>query len=304
MAEVVFVHGIGPVGQSAEDLLADWRTALVATLRGAEEHALAERLEGGGTDLAMAYYRHLFRPYDPADQWDVKLSPEQARTATEVGVGLLGGIEEHAGRERDRDEAARELTAFRTELGPAQGPPELLRLAVGGLARCGVVARAGFAALKTVLLRDLSQVAVYLDDEDVRERAVAALLELIGPDTRAVYAHSLGSVVAYEAVHRLEHPLPLLVTFGSPLGLRTIVRERLRPQPPAVPPTVKRWVNLADRDDFVVALLNLDRVFGDGTGVLEPTVKVTNPGFDAHAATKYLGHRQAVAPLVEALRGL
>ncbi|WP_380282664.1 hypothetical protein [Kitasatospora purpeofusca] len=302
MAEVVFVHGMGPIDQSADELLADWRTALAATLRREGEPALAERLEGGATDLAMAYYRHLFRPHDPADQWDVRLSGDQARTATDIGVGLLGGIEEHATRDRDRAEAARELAAFRADLGPAQGPPELLRLAVGGLARCGAVARAGFAAAKTVLLRNLSQVAAYLDDEDVRERAVAAVLDHVDADTRAVYAHSLGSVVAYEALHRLEHPLPLLVTFGSPLGLRTIVRERLRPQPPRVPPTVKRWVNLADRDDFVVALLHLDKVFGDATGVLEPTVKVANRGLDAHAAVKYLGQAPAAAPLAEVLR--
>lgn len=302
MAEVVLIHGMGPVGQTAEELLTDWREALAGSLRKAGEEFLAVELESGDRSVAMAYYRHLFLPYDPRDQWDVRLSLESAETAKSVGVGFLAGIEEHASDQRDREEAARELTAFQTDLGPAQGPPELLRLAVGSLARCGIVARAGFTAAKTVLLRNLSQVAAYLDDEDVRERAIGTLLAEIGPETRAVYAHSLGSVVAYEAVHRLSHPLPLLVTFGSPLGLRTIVRERLRPQPPRVPPTVKRWVNLADRDDFVVALLNLDKVFGEATGVLEPTRKVANRGLDSHAAVKYLGHEEAVMPLAEEFR--
>src|SRR6516225_8981118 len=50
------------------------------------------------------------------------------------------------------------------------------------------------------------------------------------------HRHSLGSVVAYEATQELEHPLPLLITLGSPLGLNTIVYQRLRPQPPSFPP--------------------------------------------------------------------
>jgi alpha-beta hydrolase superfamily lysophospholipase len=41
------------------------------------------------------------------------------------------------------------------------------------------------------------------------------VLELIGPETRLVIAHSLGSVVAYEALHRTERPVTLII-LGSP----------------------------------------------------------------------------------------
>jgi ATP-dependent exoDNAse (exonuclease V) alpha subunit len=60
-------------------------------------------------------------------------------------------------------------------------------------------------------------------------------------------------VVAYEAAQRMTQPLPLLLTLGSPLGLQTIVYQRLRPQPPGFPPKVRRWVNIADRNDFIAA---------------------------------------------------
>jgi hypothetical protein len=63
---------------------------------------------------------------------------------------------------------------------------------------------------------------------------------------------------------RLAQPLLLLVTLGSPLGLRTIVYEQLRPQPPGFPPQVARWVNIADRDDFVAAAPDLTRLFATG----------------------------------------
>ena len=72
--------------------------------------------------------------------------------------------------------------------------------------------------------------------------------------------HSLGSVVAYESAHRLTRPLPLLVTLGSPLGLRTIVNDRLRP-PPSFPLQVARWLNVADREDVVAAEPDLRPLF-------------------------------------------
>ncbi|MFD7441626.1 hypothetical protein [Streptomyces sp. NPDC059909] len=304
MAEVVLVHGIGPVDQPAEELHTEWVAAIADTLRAADEHALADGLAQGHVTTAMAYYRDLFKPYEPKDKWDDPLPESMAGTAQRVGEGFLLNVEEHAGDPADREEAARELAAFREQLGPEQGMAEVLRLTIGSLARCGVVARAGFAALKTVLLRNLAQVAAYLDDEAVRERAVAAVLTEIGPETKAVYAHSLGTVVAYEAIHRLERSqsLPLLVTFGSPLGLRTIVRERVRPQPPCAPEGLGRWVNVADRDDYIVASLELRKVLLGPHDVLEPTRRVSNPGLDAHPAVKYLGHRETVMPLVEALK--
>ncbi len=77
--------------------------------------------------------------------------------------------------------------------------------------------------------------ASYLTDEQVRAYALDKVAKLIDPDTRVLVGHSLGSVVAYEAAHRLAQPLPLLVTLGSPLGLRTIIYERLRPNRPASP---------------------------------------------------------------------
>jgi hypothetical protein len=58
----------------------------------------------------------------------------------------------------------------------------------------------------------------------------------------------------------MTQPLPLLVTLGSPLGLRTIVKDCLRP-PAAFPPRVGRWLNVADLDDFVAAEPDLRPLF-------------------------------------------
>ncbi|WP_284743911.1 hypothetical protein [Amycolatopsis sp. RTGN1] len=70
-----------------------------------------------------------------------------------------------------------------------------------------------------------------------------------------VVGHSLGSVVAYEALSA--HPdieVDVLVTIGSPLGLPKAVFNRLSPKPvtrPAPrPPGVRKWVNISDVGDL------------------------------------------------------
>jgi hypothetical protein len=129
------------------------------------------------------------------------------------------------------------------------------------------------------------------------------VLHLADDRTRVIVAHSLGSVVAYEACFRLRHSLPLLVTIGSPLGLANVVYQRLRPQPPVFPPLVRRWVNIADRNDVVAAEPDLRRFFGavPPEAVFE-AVAVTN-GKDAHKAESYLTAVEVGRAIGEALAG-
>ncbi|MER5730349.1 hypothetical protein ABT084_18780 [Streptomyces sp. NPDC002138] len=83
--------------------------------------------------------------------------------------------------------------------------------------------------------------------------AVAHVIRTERP--RVLIAHSLGSVVAYETLHA--HPdleVEVLVTVGSPLGLPTVTR-RLEPEPRegrgTRPKGIRRWMNIADKGDFV-----------------------------------------------------
>ncbi|MBN1171821.1 MAG: hypothetical protein JXA67_06565 [Micromonosporaceae bacterium] len=122
----------------------------------------------------------------------------------------------------------------------------------------------------------------------------------VGP--RVLIGHSLGSVVAYEYVrqHR-DAELPLLLTLGSPLGLR-VIRGSLgaleaspdsaaegRQRAPA------RWVNIYDPGDPVAC--------AGGLGSWWPHVadeQVDNGG-DAHAVTRYLCTRAVGRAVVSAL---
>ncbi len=98
----------------------------------------------------------------------------------------------------------------------------------------------GGLALRTLVF-DLKQVRRYLTDPELRAAARALVTHLIGPETQVVVGHSLGSVVAYEALHALgasdtsegskdgrAHRVRALVTLGSPLGIRNLIFDRLQ----------------------------------------------------------------------------
>ena len=151
--------------------------------------------------------------------------------------------------------------------------------------------------------RSLAQVTRYLTDDRIRSAALESVMKLVNANTEVLIGHSLGSVVAYEAAHLIERPLPLLVTLGSPLGLQTIVYQRLRPQPPIFPPKVQHWVNVAAEDDFIAAEPRLERLFGPSVpagAVLEGGYTVDN-GAEPHNANFYLGKAHVGKPVGETL---
>jgi hypothetical protein len=135
------------------------------------------------------------------------------------------------------------------------------------------------------------EVASYLTDEGRREKCRRAVAETIRRNgAKVVIAHSLGSVVAYEALWAdPDLRVDLLVTLGSPLGMRNVVFERLLPAPVngrgERPPGVGRWVNVADKDDIAAIPPALA---GSFTGV-DAEELVNLDWIDFHTAEKYLG---------------
>ncbi|MET7736531.1 hypothetical protein ABZT02_35015 [Streptomyces sp. NPDC005402] len=75
---------------------------------------------------------------------------------------------------------------------------------------------------------DPKQVRDCLTDPSLRAQALARVTDQIHTDTRVVVAHSLDSVVAYEALcARPGHQVRALVTIGSPLGIPNVNLHRL-----------------------------------------------------------------------------
>lgn len=307
MATIVLVHGIAQEQYSADTLEAAWLPALAGGVRTSGAHALADLLwrhrADGRIDTRMAYYGDLFLSAgaqggpssDPGDDVAAELTESLARA-------LLENAAAFAADPRDRTEAARRLGQLDPH-GEAQGARSALRPALNGLAALRWFAPLGVGVAGRTVWRALSQVTRYLGDERVRAEAQSRVRTQIGPDTRLVIGHSLGSVVAYEALHHCEHPVALL-TLGSPLGLRTVVYDLLRPAPPTVPVAVTRWDNLVDRDDLVAARVDLAELFpaAAGSTVLPVTAPLVDNGAKPHDATHYLT-KSEVGGIVSAVLG-
>jgi hypothetical protein len=237
----------------------------------------------------MAFYGDRFRIAGQQGVEPGVLTGGRAAIAEELALEWLHNAADST-RPRDAGNARMELAALADD-GQAQGPLAVVGRAVAALDRVPWLTRTGLAALG-LAVRALTQVTEYLSNPAVRDYALGKVRQHLGPDTRVLIGHSLGSVIAYEAAREHPHPLRLMVTLGSPLAL-SAVRTRLR-LPPAFPPTLGRWVNLADRDDVVAARPHLSRVFDVNRpvgAVFDSTYMVDN-GAQPHQAGFYLSNRQ------------
>lgn len=299
MASIVLIHGIGQQHASADTLEAQWLPALAGGLRVAGYEEAADQLwrlaHPGGLDARMVYYGDLFRTDgamgDAGEDVD-ELTDEQATFIDALAFEWLQAARDRGPTEEDRDEAATAIDsdADTADTGQAQGVRATARPVVNSLVRVPWFAQAGMGFAQRFVIRSLTQVTRYMTEQTLREQIQQRVSGVVGPDTRVIIGHSLGSVVAFEAAHRLDAPVPLLVTVGSPLGLRSIVYDRL-PVPAQVPAAVDAWWNLVDRDDLVAAAPDLARGFADPAGKLHSHWTLNN-GARPHDATRYLTQRQ------------
>ncbi|WP_461074906.1 lipase family protein [Streptomyces deserti] len=280
MARIVGVHGVGKQRLGAHTLLKDWEPALADGL----DRADGPKLASG--DLRMAFYGDLFRP---------------AGHTLAVGDPLFTASDVDEGDEGLESELLLEWWAACARTDPAVPPPgadTLTRSPRAVQTALRVLQHSRFFAEVSLraLVFDLKQVHRYLTDDVLRAAARSRVEELIGPDTRVVVAHSLGSVVAYEALcaRSEDHQVRTLVTLGSPLGMR-MVHDRLRPEPGAWPGTV-RWTNVVDEGDVVAAVRDLSLFFGTGVAG-----KVVHNGSHAHDATRYLTAKETGEAVAEGL---
>ena len=280
---VVCVHGIGKQLAGERSLLGEWLPALQDGLtRAGATGVLAD------AEVGMAFYGDLFRP--PGHSLAVG-NPQYRATDVEEGfeTELLQAWWTAAAAAEPQVVAPDADTLARTS-GSVQA-------ALRALSRSRFF---GGLALRTLVF-DLKQVRRYLTDPQLRAAARARVTGLIDADTQVVVGHSLGSVVAYEALQALRaagptadpdddrgHRVRALVTLGSPLGIRNLIFDRLQPPPtdgqgawPGGPSLV--WTNLADVEDVVALVKDLRPAFG-----VQIDGYVVHNGVHAHYARAYL----------------
>jgi hypothetical protein len=225
------VHGIlnyveGKTAAEAAQILAyRWQPDLAAGYR-------AAGLPGPVPVIAAPYFADLLRMDAQGASDDITALPAEIRPLAWSWMVALG-VPQH--------EVAQ---------GTAAKP---LRQGLDWLARRRGTAAGALARIMTAVLPEVYR---YQTRMAVREQARARVIEVIERHRpRVVVAHSLGSVVAWEALHtRPDLPIDLFVTLGSPLGLPELF-ESLQPAPVdrrgARPAGVGRWVNIADPGDLV-----------------------------------------------------
>jgi alpha/beta hydrolase family protein len=306
MSEIVLVHGIANEQRSADSLEGEWIPELAGGVRTAGHPELADRLwrvgQGPGTiETRMAFYGNLFLV--PGQQGGAPLTQDEYDLAVEIALDWLQHVAERSSEPRDRGAAEAEVAAQRGQLTNTQGLGAVAGSVIRTAAGIRWFAPFGMGFAQQFVRRSLRQVTRYLKDDDVRDQAIASVLDLVDERTRVIVGHSLGSVVAYEAALELDQPLPLLLTLGSPLGLENIVYRKLRRQPPPFPPQVRRWVNVADRDDFIAAVPDLAPLFTAGMpdGASFDVPQLVDNGAKPHTAAFYLTKAVVGQALAEAL---
>ncbi len=132
-----------------------------------------------------------------------------------------------------------------------------------------------------------------------------------------VIGHSLGSVIAFDALWELDHiehsraQVDLFLTFGSPLG-SNFVRKRMLgagyEHGRRVPGNIRTWVNLPAVGDHISLDKDFEQDFGEMLNadavheILQPTKPLYNlyrdeNGLNPHRAYGYLCHREAGAAI-------
>ncbi len=274
MARVVLVHGIGAQVSGEQVLIQQWLPALNSGLIRCGATVLEP------ADVVAGFYGDLFRPrgqflsvgepfYSPADVqagWEQEMLVAWWRAAAETDPAV-------------RPPGDQSLAST----------PVPVQMILHQLSRSRFFA----GAVPRVMIGNLKQVRRYLFEPELREQIRDRVRAVIESDTRVVVAHSLGSVVAYEALCAMPgHGVRTLVTLGSPLGIPNLIFDRLQPAAvdgvgawPGAGELV--WTNIADRGDVVALVKKLDPVFGR-----EFTHRVWDAVVDngamAHDASPYL----------------
>jgi hypothetical protein len=275
---IVGIHGINQHRRSPRELQELWSQAIWAGLA-AVGIELADK-----PVFVLVYYADLLEAHraewKAADdaQVDAIHEPEVAALIIEWVTALDAASSNRADQQS------------KGELAGVPPTPQSVQWAVQYLA-----ASPGLQGLGEEGVRRLARhLHAYLSYPEAREQIQRAVGDQAGPEPIDVLiGHSMGSVVAYEWLHRAAKPAGTLLTLGSPLGCAPVLR-RIVPAPPrpggqglkdelysAAGGT--RWVNAAGRYDPIAWPKRLAAIFGGQVRDIVVPVRV-----NAHSIRTYL----------------
>ena len=280
MARIVGIHGIAQQVRGPEVLQAAWLPAL----RDGMVLSGTELLDAD--DLEIAFYGDLFR----------------ARGGKAFGGPPYVATDVEEGFERELLEAWWAQAAGSDDNVPGPGTTTKLRTSKTVQRALNALSKSRFFAglSERLIIGSIKQVHAYMNDDSVRAEIQERVARSVTRDTAVLVGHSLGTVVAYEAA--CAHPDwdLALVTLGSPLGIRNLVFDRLRPRPEGdrgqFPVGAAAWTNIADTGDVVALAKRLEPLFGERVHDL-----LVNNGSKAHDISPYLTATQTGHAIAEGL---
>lgn len=203
--------------------------------------------------LVHGAFNELWGPHEIAARWVPALRDGLWHHGldidpAEVGVCFYGDLFRRDPEHDDPDAVAAARAAVREQM--------------GDLADMPLLDAVHHAATEEIADRTVDMAAVMGSTPDVEAHMQRRLAAVVGPETRVVVGHSLGSVVAYRTLSAHPDWAVDLVTVGSPLGgpmgsLIGLGDERPAPWPGGV----GRWTNVVAERDTVAG--PLAPVFGD-----------------------------------------
>ncbi|HVV08692.1 hypothetical protein [Amycolatopsis sp.] len=223
-------------------------------------HRRAGSVEGAAVALGTDWFRHLGTAMPPNSAVDLRLAyyGHELRTELEEDPALLEPGEQQL--------LIQWAELLRPGAAPITDPRDAAELMAHNFG----------PATRLFALSFCRELHAYLTDPERRaacRHAVAAALAEHRPDV--VLAHSLGAVVAYESLWDNKHAdVGLLLTVGSPLampGMLPTGAERSRP------PSVRRWVNMADVGD-IVAVPTMDFPGAENVSIVAGMWEYQTPG--------------------------
>jgi hypothetical protein len=276
MASIVAVHGIGQQFRGDAIIHSEWWPALLSGL-----HLAGHDLEDKG-ELVCPFYGHLFRKPGTLAVTEI-YQPKDIMAADElVLLELLW--QAAAASEPEKVPSQKDY-----ESGESLGrTPQVVQRALNALSKSSFFANIS----QSFMIGDLKQVVRYLNEPETHEAILKNILHRITDDTRVVIGHSLGSVIAYEALCQKSSNVVSFISLGSPLGIRNLIFDKLTPRPNSMgigawPGKVKYWTNIADKGDIVALEKKIASLFEVSVNGSVKDILVHN-GSGAHDGDRYL----------------
>jgi pimeloyl-ACP methyl ester carboxylesterase len=271
--KIVLVHGRSQQGKNPTAIKKEWRDALVYGLN------QAERIISDQTAYVLPFYGD--RLAELVDQIEQKMPVELVPRGGADPDPALGTAQREiladivAGAGVSESDVQREIDVLQPR------DPQNWGWVLASLRALGRVPGIDLEVIKSFT----KDVAVYITYRGVQDEIDEIVAKDIGNDECVMVAHSLGTVVGYNVLRKIDAQCRALITVGSPLGIKGVSR---RLQTPLTSPVGKgRWFNAFDPRD-AVALYPLDEAHFNINPRVENYPGVKNFTDNRHGIRGYL----------------